>query len=205
MTCSRSDSARQQLGFLSVAETDALNERGLVVLDPSSTLISRDATVGPESILYPGVVLEVASGGRLEIGERAILYPGLRIAVSGGAVMIGEACELGDEGGFTITVQDGERTDIGDGARLLGGGSLAGRNHIGDGAQILGPIRCRDCSLGDGGSHREPDPDLRGAVLKGAGVARNVTLARGDVIQSFGLFSDGPVRRQVEFHPKAEA
>jgi hypothetical protein len=84
---------------------------------------------------------------------------------------------------------------------LLGGGSLALANTIGDGAQILGPIRCQNCTLGAGGSYRHPVPDERGAVLKGSGMARGVTLAQGLVIQAFGLFGDAAIRQQSFFHP----
>ena len=85
---------------------------------------------------------------------------------------------------------------------LLGGGSAVLNNVIGRGAQVLGPIRMQECRLEDGGSHVEPDPDRRGGVLKGAGVARGLSVPRGGVIQAFGTFEAGALRRQVEFHPK---
>ena len=58
------------------------------------------------------------------------------------------------------------------------------------------------CRLGDGGSHAEPDPNRRGGVLKGAGVARGLHVPQGGVIQAFGIFDTASLRRQVEFHPK---
>ncbi|MCB1970750.1 MAG: hypothetical protein KDG54_10130, partial [Geminicoccaceae bacterium] len=114
---------------------------------------------------------------------------------------IGDECEIGAQGGFWIDARGGEPIRIGRNARLLGGGALEGPGDIGNGAQILGVIRCRGCYLAGGGSYRDPDPDSRGAVLKGHGVARNISLSRGQVIQAFDLFSEAPVRSQSWFHP----
>lgn len=73
---------------------------------------------------------------------------------------------------------------------------------MGAGAQVLGPIRMQNCILDAGGTYREPDPDRRGAVLTGCGVARQVNVPTGYVIQAFGLFSEAPMRKQSCFHPK---
>jgi hypothetical protein len=56
--------------------------------------------------------------------------------------------------------------------------------------------------LGGGGTYRDPEPDERGGVLKGLGVARNVDVPQGHVIQAFGLFAEAVMRRQSYFHPK---
>jgi hypothetical protein len=117
-------------------------------------------------------------------------------------VVIGPGAEIGEEGGFTLKASAGDVIEIGAGARLLGGGSLTLSNRIGRGAQILGPIRCQNCTLGAGGSYRDPEPDERGGVLKGSGVARGIEVPQGHVIQAFGLFVDALMRRQSHFHPK---
>ncbi|MGZ5496592.1 MAG: hypothetical protein ACXWFO_07545, partial [Candidatus Aminicenantales bacterium] len=129
------------------------------------------------------------------------LFPGARIVARDGRVIVGGTVEIGEEGGFTVKAEADETTEIGSGARLLGGGSLTSSNRIGRGAQILGPIRCRNSHLGDGGSYRDPEPDERGGVLKGSGVAHQVAVPKGHVIQAFGLFADGVMRRQSYFHP----
>jgi hypothetical protein len=202
-TFMRADAARGILGFLSVEETAALADIGIVVPDPSSTLISPGVVLGEGIVLWPGTILQRLDGGQIAIGAGTVLFPGTRIVASGdGRVRIDRAAEIGEEGGFTIKAESGALIEIGAGARLLGGGSLASSNSIGDGAQILGPIRCQNCRLAQGGSHREPDPDLRGGVLKGAGVARNVEVPRGHVIQSFAIFAESPLRPQTFFHPK---
>jgi len=197
------DRVRRANGFIGLAATTALAARGVTVFDPFSTLVSADAVLDPGIILWPNVVVQVLQGGALRIAAGTVLFPGTRIVAQGGHVAIGREVEIGAEGGFTITADaPGIAITVGDGARLVGGGSLALANTIGRGAQVLGPIRMQNCRLGDGGSYREPDPDRRGGVLKGSGVARGIDVPRGHVIQAFGLFSEAPLRRQSHFHPK---
>ena len=197
-----SDAARKRLGFLSLADTTALAHRGVLIPDPGSVLVSADVQLVDGSALWPNVILQASDLGRIAIGRSTNLFPGTRIVATGGRVTIGDEVEIGEEGGFTIKASAGEVIGIGDGARLLGGGSLTQSNRIGRGAQILGPIRCQNCTLGDGGTYRNPEPDRRGGVLKGSGVARGIEVSLGHVIQAFGLFAEAPVRRQSYFHPK---
>lgn len=133
------DGVRLAQGFMSVVSTLALNERGVTVLDPFSTLVSETAELGNGVILWPGTIAQVISGGRLEIGVGTVLFSGTTIVARGGSVTIGKGVEIGEEGGFTITADAPEiAITIGDGARLLGGGALALANCIGRGAQVLG-------------------------------------------------------------------
>jgi hypothetical protein len=194
------DDARRSLGFMTADETAALARHGIVMPDPGSVLVSPQVELAPGIVLWPGIILRVMEG-RLSIGEGSQCHPGTRIVVQGGSVSVGCGSEIGDEGGFTIRAEAGAVIVIGDGARLLGAGSLSGPNRIGTGGQILGTIRCRDCRLGDGGTHREPDPGLRGGVLKGSGIARGLDIPRGHVIQAFGDFAEAPLHHQTFFHP----
>lgn len=195
------DTARSRLGFLSLEETVALASR-VTILDIHSTLVSPGVAFGENVVLWPGTIVQAGPGGSIAIGSSAILHAGTRLVASAGSIAIGDGVEIGEEGGFTVKAEGGAVITIGNGARLLGGGSLTLSNRIGDGAQILGPIRCQNCVLGDGGTHRHPEPDERGGVLKGSGVARNIEVPRGRVIQAFGLFADAPMRPQSYFHPK---
>jgi carbonic anhydrase/acetyltransferase-like protein (isoleucine patch superfamily) len=197
------DDIRRQHGFLSMADTAALIGRGVVMFDPYSTLISEDVDLGAGVVIWPGVTLQRLDAGTLAVGTGTVLHSGTRIVARGGTVVIGRRAEIGEEGGFTLKADRPDVViEIGDEARLLGGGSAVLNNVIGRGAQVLGPIRMQECRLEDGGSHVEPDPDRRGGVLKGAGVARGLSVPRGGVIQAFGTFEAGALRRQVEFHPK---
>ena len=198
-----SDAARRRLGFLSLGETIALAQLDILLPDPTSVLVSAGVQLEAGIVLWPNVILQASGGGRIAVGRGTQLFPGTRIVASGGTVRIGVEAKIGEEGGFTIKASAGDIIGIGDGARLLGGGSLALSNRIGRGAQILGPIRCQNCTLGDGGSYRDQEPDERGGVLKGSGVARNIEVPQGHVIQAFGLFAEAVLRRQSYFHPKA--
>jgi carbonic anhydrase/acetyltransferase-like protein (isoleucine patch superfamily) len=197
-----SDAARKRLGFLPLAETAALAHRGVLIPDPGSVLVSSGVQLEDSAVLWPNVILQATESGRITIGQGTNLFAGTRIVATGGMVAIGKDAEIGEEGGFTIKTGMGEVIEIGDGARLLGGGSLSQSNRVGRGAQILGPIRCQNCALGDGGTYRDSEPDERGGVLKGSGVARNVEVPQGHVIQAFGLFAEAVMRRQSYFHPK---
>ncbi|MEE1611950.1 hypothetical protein [Microvirga sp. CF3016] len=196
------DVERERLGFLSQEETIALAGRGVILPAPFSVMISREAEFEPDVILWPNTIVQAIDGGHISIGRGTQLFPGTRIVAEGGSVVVGARAEIGEEGGFTLKAGAGETIEIGDGARLLGGGSLALSNRIGRGAQILGPIRCQNCLLGDGGTYRDAEPDERGGVLKGSGIARGIDVPQGHVIQAFGLFSEGVLRRQSYFHPK---
>jgi len=198
------DAARRNLNLLTVENMTALARRDIVIPAPYAVLVSPDATLEDGIILWPNTILQIVGNGRISVGKGTVLFPGTRIVVSGGGtVTIGAEAEIGEEGGFTIKAEAGETIAIGDGVRLLGGGSLTRSNRIGRGAQILGPIRCQNCYLGDGDTYRAPEPDERGGVLKGSGVARNVEVPQGHVIQAFGLFADAVMRQQSYFHPKA--
>jgi carbonic anhydrase/acetyltransferase-like protein (isoleucine patch superfamily) len=198
------DEARRALGFMTLAETAALSKRGIIVPDPGSTLVSPAVELGPDTVLWPGTILRITQGS-LSVGPGVVIFPGTHIVAEVGAVTIEAKVEIGEEGGFTIKAEAGSIITVGDGARLLGGGSLTLSNRIGRGAQIIGPIRCQNCLLGDGATYRDPDPDLRGGVLKGSGVARGIEIPQGHVIQAFGLFTEGVMRQQSYFHPQRKS
>ena len=198
-----SDDVRRRLGFLTLAETTALIDRGVLMPDPGSALVSPGVQLGQGAVLWPGVILQIQEGGTVTIGEGTQLFPGTRLVASSGSIEVGAQAEIGEEGGFTLKAGMADIIEIGDGARLLGGGSLTLSNRVGRGAQILGPIRCQNCTLGGGGTYRDPEPDERGGVLKGSGVARQIEVPTGSVIQAFGLFSEGTLRQQSYFHPKS--
>ncbi len=196
------DQSRQRLGFMTVEETAGLARGEVTVLDPFSTLVSPEVRIADGAVLYPTVTLTCRNGGRLEMGREVQLFPGASLTADGGQILVGAGAEIGDEGGFFIrAIGAGVAIGIGERARLTGGGSLSETCHVGAGAQILGRIAVRRCRLEAGGDYATPDPDRRGAVLKGFGQARDITLARGRVIQAFGIFSEADAVWQSVFHP----
>lgn len=153
------DSARSSMGFRSVAELRELDD--VLVLDPDSTLIGRDVVVGAGTVVYPGVVLEATDGGTISVGAGVFLGPG----------------------GVTVIAERGTVVSIGDGARIRAGAWIEGPATIGAGAQVLGTVQARDVVLAGGGSFREPDPDRRGAVVKGTGRLHGSRIGIGEVIE----------------------
>src|SRR5689334_13129581 len=113
----RSDEARRRLEFLSVEETAALGERGVLLPDPGSVLVSPHVRLEEDVVLWPNVILQASSESRIAIGRGTNLFPGTRIVSSGGAVTIGTGAEIGEEGGFTIKAGPGDTIAIGNGAR----------------------------------------------------------------------------------------
>ncbi|WP_034263293.1 hypothetical protein [Actinospica robiniae] len=198
------DAPRIAYGFLTIGECVELGRRIGALFDPYSTLLSRHARFGPGTVIYPTVSVECAPDARCEFGPDNILYPGLRVTVgSGAAVVVGSGNRLG-EGGARITadgaganVHIADRTRVSDGA-ILGDGCV-----LGVGSQILGAISARAVRLAAGGDFTCPDPDLRGAVLKGRGTAHGLSLAVGEVVNGNGPFADSPVERQRVYHPDA--
>jgi len=51
-----------------------------------------------------------------------------------------------------------------------------------------------------GASHRHPDPDKRGGVLKGVGLARGLSVARGEVISTRPEFAQTRIERRRDHH-----
>ncbi|MEH7901259.1 hypothetical protein V7794_07910 [Rhizobium laguerreae] len=201
----RVDEVRRLKGFLTIAQTLQLADLGVTVIDPFSTLISSRASLGSDVFLWPNVTIEVGPEGSVSIGASTVLHSGVRIEAGAGSIAIGANGDLGREGGFTLLVgAQSDKIDVGNDVRLSGSGSITQSATIGNGAQVLGPIRIQNCQLGGGGSFRERDPDKRGAVMKGSGVARNIDLPAGMVIQAFGLFSEAPKRWQSYFHPQKD-
>lgn len=201
----RVNETRSLNGFLTVEDVVGLSACGISVVDPFSTLVSARAKLAPGVFLWPNITIAVGEAGLVSIGRSTTIHSGVRIAVQSGSVVIGSNCDIGQEGGFTfIADEEQDEISIGDDVRLNGGGSIIQSAKIGDGAQILGPIRVQQCQLGRGGSFREHDPDSRGGVLKGTGIARNLNVPAGMVIQSFGLFTEASLRLQSDFHPKTK-
>jgi carbonic anhydrase/acetyltransferase-like protein (isoleucine patch superfamily) len=196
------DQQRRDRGLRTVAEILELAESGTVVLDPYSVLIGSRVVLGKENVLYPGVVIECAKGGECVFGDRNTLLPGTFMSVQdGGSVVIGNETRIG-EGGARV-VASGGKVIIEDSARLSSGALVIAPAEIGTGCQVLGQITAQDVVLAGGADFSHPDPDYRGAVLKGFGKARGLQVGVGEVVNGTGDFDDAPVERQRQYHPNA--
>jgi hypothetical protein len=196
---------RRALGFMSVQELERLGGTGVLVPDPSSPLVSPRARIGQGTVIYPTVIIDVDADSAITIGRHCRLYPGALLEAREGAqIIIADDAELGP-GGVSIRVRGrGNAVVLESEVRLSGGCELSGDCRLGRGAQLLGAISARGVTLGGGlGGHDWPDPDGRGAVLKGAGLADGIALERGEVRSCRPSFADAPTERQSAHHPPA--
>ena len=190
------ENIRREYGFLSVAEVLQLCETQ-TIFDPSSTLISRRARLGGGNIFYPGAVVQVDEQSSCVIGQGNTFYPGtFLLAARGGMILLGSGISLGPGG---VQLQADSATSaiaVGDRVRLRNGPEVSGRSVLGTGSQILGAIQAESVVLADGEDFNHADPDKRGAVLNGTGLARGLRLDAGDQISAWGDFAAAPRGRQ---------
>jgi len=197
------DQQRVSRNFLTAEElTETIGERN-TILD-TSILIGKNVVVGASNTFYPGVVVEQEGDGKITIGNGNTFYPGTYILSTAGEIIIGNNNEFGPAGA-TIKANTLEaHVAIGDNGRYCDGVSMMGTTTLGAGSQVLGNIIVQNCTLAGGGDFQEPDPDKRAAVLKGFGLARNIALEAGQVINGAGNFADFPVEQQSAYHPKVK-
>ena len=194
---------RHVSGFLTVA--DLLARDDLVVHDPFSVLISQGVRIGAGCVFYPNVIIECGDA-TVEVGRDNMFYPGvIVIAANEAKVSVGDGCVFGPGGIQVKAVAAGTVLSIGNGVRLANGADVTGSSTLGDGSQVLGAITAIDIGLGAGGSFSEPDPDKRGAVMKGRGRAVGIRLSQGEVINGNGDFAAAPVERQLAYHPRSDS
>ncbi|MFJ8040816.1 hypothetical protein ACIRBX_09965 [Kitasatospora sp. NPDC096147] len=200
----RLDAARTAAGLYTVTELLDLADGGSVVHDPFSVLISRRVTLGQGNVFYPGVTVECDGASTCTIGSGNVFRSGAAVlAEAGGSVRIGDRNLIGEGGARLKANRAAAAVEVGDRTRLLNGPEIVGRSAIGDGCQVIGAIAVQSARLAGGGDHTHPDPDGRGAVLKGSGLARGLELAVGEVVNGSGDFAAAPVERQRAYHPDA--
>ena len=119
---SRAELARAE-ALLRGRALDALMESGVTVRDPDATWIDADVTVGADTVLYPGVVLEAGT----TIGSSCTVYPGTRVARS----TIGDRVNLWD-GSIIEDSRVDDDTNIGPYARLRPGSEIGRRAKVGN-------------------------------------------------------------------------
>ena len=100
-----------------------LGDSGVTILGPSSTWVDLDAVIGPDTIVYPGAVIE----GRTVIGPGCRIHPGCHIVGSriGAGVVVRTATVIEDS-----TLEDG--VTVGPLARLRPKNVLRAGAHVGN-------------------------------------------------------------------------
>jgi carbonic anhydrase/acetyltransferase-like protein (isoleucine patch superfamily) len=195
------DLQRSRKNFLTLESLTQTIGKHNTILD-SSVLIGENIKVGSNNTFYPGVVIEQQGSGKITIGDGNIFYPGVYILSSDGEIIIGNHNEFGPAGATIKANNSDALITIGNHGRYCDGANIMGKSTLGSGSQILGNITVQNCTLADGGTFQEPNPDERGAVLKGFGHARNIVLETGQVINGVGNFADFPIEQQSAYHPK---
>lgn len=198
------DQQRANKNFLTTMElVDTVGELN-IILD-TSVLIGRNVVIGTNNTFYPGVVIEQQGNGKITIGDGNIFYPGTYILSTAGEIIIGDSNEFGPAGVTIKANMPDALIMVAGNGRYCDGVIIMGKTTLGMGSQILGNIAVQSCTLAGGGNFQEPDPDKRAAVLKGFGLARNVALEVGQVVNGSGDFANSPIERQSVYHPKRNA
>ena len=80
--------------ILRQARNEALMESGVTLMDPESTFVGFDVTIGNDTVLYPNVHLE----GHTSIGSNCVIYPGVRVTDSTieDDVMLNNGCVISE-------------------------------------------------------------------------------------------------------------
>jgi len=107
---------------------------GVTLIDPESTYIDVDVEIGPDTIIYPGNVIE----GDTVIGEKCMLYPGSRISGS----IIGN--EVTIQNSVVLNSRIGEKTTVGPYAYVRPDSVIGSSARIGDFVEIKKSV------IGDG-------------------------------------------------------
>lgn len=189
-------------GFLSLEGVIALCERGNIIPDPFSVLISTTCVIGKENVFYPSVIVECTSGGTLEIGDQNIFFPTCLFIADRGTLLIGNKNQFGD-GGCTFKANRSQASiQVGNNGRYANDPIILGNTTLGSGSQIIGSITVQDCTLEAGKEFSAQDPDNQGAVLKGHGLARGLTVGKGRVVNGQGVFLQQQIELQSAYHPK---
>ena len=201
MNFAQIDAQRKEKGFRTLEEMLELT-RTNHILDLFSVLIAKKVTVGSGNTFYPNVIIECHDEAHIHIGDANTFTPGCLVVAEAGRVAVGSRNLFGD-GGFTARLEQPEvQLVIGDNGRYINGVALSGSNALGSGSQIIGPIRVQNCTLGEGGSFESENPDARGGVLKGYGLARGLVVGQGRVIAGDGTFRAENIKPQSFYHPK---
>ncbi|NCB30186.1 MAG: hypothetical protein EOM66_02125, partial [Clostridia bacterium] len=110
-------------------------QNGVTFIDPRRAYIDPDATIGEDTIIYPGVFLQ----GHTRIGRGCTILDGCRLRDT----IVGDRCELSSVVAQEAAIEDG--TTIGPFVRLRPNA------HVGKGCKIGNFVEIKNSTLGDGG------------------------------------------------------
>ncbi|MEI6101521.1 MAG: DapH/DapD/GlmU-related protein, partial [Eubacteriales bacterium] len=108
-------------------------DAGVTILDPDNTYIDADSSIGEDTVIYPGVILENS-----RIGSDVTLYQGSRIANS----EIGDGTDV--QNSVVLGAVVGKHTTVGPYAYLRPGTKIGDKCRVGDFVEV------KNSNIGDG-------------------------------------------------------
>lgn len=197
------DSQRKARGLLTIEEVLGLRKKDNIILDPFSVLISKETKIGSKNIFYPSVIIEIINNGKISIGDGNTFFPQTNLFAGPGEIIIGDNNQFGDGGVSIKANQPGAKVTVGNEGRYINGVQIIGNSSLGSGSQIIGGlVTVQDCFIGNGFPYTYPEPEGRGGVIKGFGIARNLSIRQGEVINGAGAFLQEDIKKQSFYHPK---
>jgi bifunctional UDP-N-acetylglucosamine pyrophosphorylase/glucosamine-1-phosphate N-acetyltransferase len=150
---------------------DTLMEAGVSILDPASTYIEDTVTIGPDSVVYPGVVIE----GTTAIGSECVIGSGCHVASShiGDRVRLRPYCVLTE-----ALVEEG--------AELGPFCHLRPHAHIGSRAKIGNFVEVKKSRIGRGSKANHL------AYIGDATVGENVNIGAGAITCNYDGWAKHP-------------
>jgi bifunctional UDP-N-acetylglucosamine pyrophosphorylase / glucosamine-1-phosphate N-acetyltransferase len=121
--------------ILHATKNEELMASGVTIVDPATTYIEADVTVGADTVIHPGVYLE----GRTRIGSRCEIHSGVRIldsAVADG-VVINNFCVI-------------TGSHVSSGARIGPFAHIRPQSDVGENAHIGNFVELKNTSMGRG-------------------------------------------------------
>ena len=120
---------------LKTAKNDALMSEGVTIIDPATTYIEANVTIGADTIVHPGVYLE----GRTRIGSGCEIHSGVRIVDS----VVDDGVVINN---FCVIVE----SHVSAGARLGPFSHIRPQSEIGEEAHVGNFVELKKTSLGRG-------------------------------------------------------
>lgn len=193
---------RDLCGFLSIEKTALLCKQENIVLDLFSVLISKTVEIGSGNIFYPNVIIETKKAGQIIIGENNVFHSNTFLLAEQGSISIGNNNQFGDGGLSVKANMPDSKITIESNGRYLNGAQLLGHSFLGSGSQVIGHITVQNCRLESGKSYLHDNPNERAGLLKGFGLAKNLIVASGKVIDGAGVFNQKQIKSQSFYHAK---
>ena len=148
--------SRAQLAQLSAIARDRINNRlmaeGVTILDPATTWVGPDVTVGRDTVLLPMTML----WGATTVGEECVVGPNTRLT----NCTVGSGVSLEETVGVDVTIDDGVTC----GPRCY----LRGGAHVRRGAHVGTHVEIKNSDIGEGS--KVPHLSYIGDCTMGSGV-----------------------------------